>query len=99
MLLLLLQSATGAYLAPLPAAAVPRLLGQVTSEEENVVLLELQAKIAEQIQRYKDIYQLTSVVSQRDSVITLFIKLLEINFHSQLTLKMSNFEIYLYPHK
>ncbi|XP_060570000.1 LOW QUALITY PROTEIN: C2 domain-containing protein 5-like [Ruditapes philippinarum] len=56
-----IASATGAYLVPLPPPPVPRLLGQITSEEENVALLDLQKKLAEQIQRNKDLYQLTGI--------------------------------------
>ncbi|XP_045174900.2 C2 domain-containing protein 5-like isoform X1 [Mercenaria mercenaria] len=56
-----IASATGAYLTPLPSPPVPRLLGQITSEEENVALQELQMKLAEQIQKNKDLYQLNGI--------------------------------------
>ncbi|KAL4225070.1 C2 domain-containing protein 5 [Mactra antiquata] len=56
-----IATGTGAYLFPLPPPPVPRLLGQITSEEENVVLQELQIKLAEQIQKNKDLYQLNGI--------------------------------------
>ena len=54
-------SATGAYLAALPPPPTPRLLGQVTSEEENVALLNLQKVLTEKVQKYRDQYQLNSI--------------------------------------
>ena len=53
--------ATGAFLAALPPPPTPRLLGQVTSEEENVSLLNLQKTLTEKVQKYRDQYQLNSI--------------------------------------
>ncbi|WAR02424.1 C2CD5-like protein [Mya arenaria] len=60
-MLVAVATATGAFLAPLPSPPVPRLLGQIPSEEENVALQELQLKIREQLQQYKDLYQLNTI--------------------------------------
>ncbi|XP_052271042.1 C2 domain-containing protein 5-like isoform X2 [Dreissena polymorpha] len=57
-----IATGTGVFLSPLPAPPVPRLVGQVTSEEENVELQELQLQIQEKLQRHKDLYNLNSVV-------------------------------------
>ncbi|XP_052271067.1 C2 domain-containing protein 5-like isoform X5 [Dreissena polymorpha] len=56
-----IATGTGVFLSPLPAPPVPRLVGQVTSEEENVELQELQLQIQEKLQRHKDLYNLNSV--------------------------------------
>lgn len=56
-----MASATGAFLAALPPPPTPRLLGQVTSEEENVALLHLQKVLSEKVQKYRDQYQLNSI--------------------------------------
>ena len=70
-----IATGTGAFLGPLPVPPVPRLLGAVTSEEENVALQELQLRVREQLAMYKDLYQLNVLVcsQSRTQVQAIFI--------------------------
>jgi len=57
------QTATGTFLAALPAPSMPRLLSRITTEQDNLALQELQTKIQDLLQKNKELYQLTGVVS------------------------------------
>ncbi|KAL5006835.1 hypothetical protein ScPMuIL_015641 [Solemya velum] len=66
-LLIGVATATAVYFAALPPPPIPKVTGQVATEEESIKLTDLQKKIVEKMQQNREIYKLPALESGLDT--------------------------------